>query len=565
MIASTSQANSEVALMADIHKFSNAGGSVIQIRTREPNRAAITLRKNLIGSDTPYREWDVVNGWRTFTKENFTDFRPAGKATDFLEALGAPLADLRLATSALHAEPDKVHYYVFINPQAWMKNSPIVSEYISQYATILPTTNVCMLLVTDDEPLQGIPLGDMLVTEFSTPSSDELKQVLTETVGNAVNQDGSYPGGSSLRTSDIERLAHMGLGLTLSEFETYASITLVEGNEEADDKVTVDRLMAGIGKGKTAVIRQSEILELTPTTSIADVGGMQRLKDWVQQRSNAYSDEAREFGVEPPKGAALVGVPGTGKSLVAKAIASVFEVPLVRLDFARVFSKYVGDSESRVRAALKMVESMAPCVLFVDEIDKGLGGAGGGGDSGTSSRVLGSFLTWLQECKAPVFTMVTANRVDGLPPELLRRGRFDQIFSVGMPGPEARREVFRIHLERRGRNLTDFSAMEIETIITESNGYVPAEIESAIKDAITTAFNDTTDKTKKLKVSHIVAALKNLVPMSKSHADKIDRIVEWAAANATNVEYTAESPDPRTSTAHIPHSNTRRIATPRRR
>lgn len=564
MIATSMQGNSEDSLMTELLKLSSAGGSVIQIRTREPIRAAVTLRKHLIGTDSPYREWDICNGFRVYTKENFTDFRvsSAGGKDDFVTALEVPIAELRNTNSQVNADPEQVHYFVYLNPQHFM-NNPYVTELVTQYAAVLPTTNVCLIFITNDAPLQGVPLGDTLVTDFNTPNAAELSEALTRVVEESLKQEESFPDGSDLTQEDIARIAHMGLGLTHSEFEAYAAITLVDAGESGDRMITADRLLAGIGKGKTAVIRQSEILELTTTTDISEVGGMQRLKDWVQQRSNAYSKEAKDFGVEPPKGAALVGVPGTGKSLVAKAIASVFEVPLVRLDFGRVFSKYVGDSESRVRAALKMVESMAPCVLFVDEIDKGLGGAGGGGDSGTSSRVLGSFLTWLQECKAPVFTMVTANRVDGLPPELLRRGRFDQIFSVGMPGTDARREVFRIHLQKRGRKLEDFSAADIESLLAASNNYVPAEIESAIKDAITIAFNDQT--TDVLEARHIIDALRNLVPMSKSHAEAIARIVDWSEVNATNVEYTDKSPDPKRVAEVAGRVKAgRRIVTPRR-
>ena len=185
------------------------------------------------------------------------------------------------------------------------------------------------------------------------------------------------------------------------------------------------------------------------------------------------------------------------------------------------------------RAALQMAEDMAPVLLFADELDKGLGGAGGGGgDNGTSSRVLGTFLTWLQECKSPVFVMATANRVDGLPPELLRRGRFDQIFSIGLPSDVERLEVLNIHLRKRGKTL-EFSKEEIFQFTTASRDYVPAEIESAVKDALILAFN----AKEELGMSHVLDSLKDMVPMSKSNAASIARMVEWAKDNATPVNY----------------------------
>jgi SpoVK/Ycf46/Vps4 family AAA+-type ATPase len=232
------------------------------------------------------------------------------------------------------------------------------------------------------------------------------------------------------------------------------------------------------------------------------------------------------------------------------------------LDFGRVFSKYVGDSESRVRSALKMIEQMAPCVLFADEIDKGLGGSGGGGDSGTSSRVLGSYLTWLQECKAPVFNVVTANRVQGLPPELFRRGRFDKIFSVTMPNPKGREEVLRIHLRKRGRDLDNFEREDIQAFLDASEGYVPAEIEAAVKDAITESFADVAAED--LEMRHLIAAIKDMIPLSKSHASAMEEIKRWAEANATPVEYTEQSPDPKLKVEPVPARPVGRVIRTRR-
>jgi ATP-dependent 26S proteasome regulatory subunit len=232
-------------------------------------------------------------------------------------------------------------------------------------------------------------------------------------------------------------------------------------------------------------------------------------------------------------------VHNTGKSLAAKSVASELGVPLVRLDFGRIFNSLVGASEERVRMALRMVESMAPVVLFVDEIDKGLGGIGSGGDSGTSSRVLGTFLTWLQENKRPVFTMVTANNVKGLPPELLRRGRFDAIFSTGMPTHEEREEVTCIHLAKRGYDPEDMGVNGIKAIARASAGYVPAEIESAIKDGLIDAFAEGEDFCE----DHVVVALRAMVPLSKAFNKEINAMTLWAHENATPAGLVADHSD----------------------
>jgi SpoVK/Ycf46/Vps4 family AAA+-type ATPase len=225
----------------------------------------------------------------------------------------------------------------------------------------------------------------------------------------------------------------------------------------------------------------------------------------------------------------FVGIPGTGKSLAAKAISQVLGVPLVRLDFGRVFNSFVGRSEERMRVALKMVESMSPCVLFCDEVDKGLGGIGGSGDSGTSSRVLGSFLTWLQENKTPVFTMVTANNITGLPPELLRRGRFDAIFAAGLPNEAERMEILKIHLRKRGYDLAKFPAKDKNNVMVLSAGYVGAEIEAAVQDGLIDAFA----AEEKFSLRHVGEALERMVPLSKAHNALIQEMTLWMQNNAT--------------------------------
>jgi len=551
--------HSEAMLMGSIHRLADAGGSVIQIRTREVLRAALILRKNLVGSGEPYKEWDITNGFRVFTTENFADHKVTGDGKDFLEALRAPLEDLRGPTSQVSLRRDKVHYFIYINPMPFLVGMPIVTEMLQQYSAILPSTNVCTILVTPDVPITELAVGTVVVADLPTPDSEELRAILSRSIKDMTKNKSTFPKGSTVTEEQLIKIANMGLGLSLQEFETYVAISVIDASLAQDDAITADRLLEGVARGKTAIVRQSEILELTHTEDIENVGGMGRLKDWLRLRATCFTDEAREYGIQPPKGIVLAGVPGTGKSLVAKAAAFELEIPLVRLDFGRVFSKWLGDSESRVRQALKMIEGMAPVVLFVDEIDKGLGGAGaGGGDAGSSSRVLGTFLTWLQENTAPVFTIVTANRIDSLPPELLRRGRFDEIFASGLPDAIDRRDVLAIHLRKRKRDIKKFKSAEIAEFMAVTEGYVPAEIESAVKSALIDSYND--EDAQDLEMRHIVKAIREMVPMSKSHKENIDRILKWAKDNATPVSYepaAAGSPGGATP-------RTRRILTPSR-
>lgn len=522
MISSSPNEDSEAALMSSIYKFSNAGASVIQVRTREVMRAAYILRKHLIGSESPYKEWDVVNGFRDFTNENLVDNKVTGTREDFLQAILYPLEQLRLPTSIVNAQVEQIHYFVYVDAQPYIANNPIAIEVIQQYASILPSTNVCILFVTPLMALTDIPSGTLLVTDLPTPTADELQKVLSR----IIKESGDTAKNIKLKAGDLEKVANMGLGLSLYEFETHAAITIVESGMQGEKSISVDHFLEGIAKGKTEVIKQSEILELMATESMEDVGGMGRLKKWVAARAGCYSDEAKAFGIETPRGVVLAGLSGTGKSTVAKCIASELGVPLIKMDFSRVFSKFVGDSEARIHAALKMIEGMSPLVVLIDELDKVLGGSGGGGDSGTSSRVLGTFLTWLQENNTPVFTVVTLNKVDGLPPELLRRGRFDQIFSVSLPNPEERKDILAIHLRKRGRKMVDFSASDVAHFLEKSEGYVPAEIESAVKDALIAAFNDT--NAEDVEMRHILNALSFMVPMSKAHPEVTERLARWA-------------------------------------
>jgi SpoVK/Ycf46/Vps4 family AAA+-type ATPase len=255
--------------------------------------------------------------------------------------------------------------------------------------------------------------------------------------------------------------------------------------------------------------------------SLADIGGQPLLKRWLERRKNAFSDAARQFGLPEPKGLLLLGVQGCGKSLTAKAIASGWRLPLLRLDMGRIFSGLIGSSEENVRRAIRIAESLAPVVLWVDEIEKGLAGTSGQGDSGTSARVFGSLLTWMQEKTAPVFVVATANRIEGLPPELLRKGRFDEIFFVDLPNEADRAAIFGIQLKKRGRESKGFP---LEELAKRSEHFSGAEIEQAIISAMYDAFADGVE----LEPRHIEVALQETVPLAVTMAADIARLREWA-------------------------------------
>jgi SpoVK/Ycf46/Vps4 family AAA+-type ATPase len=519
-----SSRHSEKDFREKLAMFIDSGAGIVHVRAREVIRASIAVAKQGILDDAQVYQWDVVNGMRPITETNVGNVinnDDADGQMDFTESFRKPLTELRE-----RADEETPKYFVFINPHPYLENNPVFTQLLLDYSHVLPSSNIAIILITPDMPLPSEVDTQILSIYFDPPGLGELAESLNQITEEVESQ---FEDGISLSEEDVEKLCFVGAGMTKASFEMYASLAIVEAGREGKNEVLLEDITKGVSVGKTDIVNSNDILELYPSTDINNVGGLENLKSWVAKRRNCYSDEAREFGIEPPKGLVLVGPPGTGKSLVAKATSSELGVPLVRLDFGRVFNSLVGASEERIRKALRMVESMAPCVLFVDEIDKGLGGIGGSGDSGTSSRVLGSFLTWLQDNKAPVFVMVTANNVTGLPPEMLRRGRFDAIFATNLPTPEERREVLRIHLALRNRDIGSFEESEVADVIASSEGYVPAEIESAVKDALVNAF----DNEEELTMGHVVEALRSMVPLSKAFKSKIDEMSEWAKNNAT--------------------------------
>lgn len=517
------QRNSEEGFRHRFSTFVDSGAAVIHVRTGEIMRCLMALRKQAVADKGEYLEWDIVNGFREFTVADMANLVKKGDGN--IDIAGAFSAPMDAVTSYVG---ERTRYYVFVNPHVFLENNPHMSQLVLQYASILPATNICLVLVTPDTPLPGDVPVNLLSLTFDPPGLGELRDTLSSVLEGVMD---GFEGGAALSEEDKERVCYVGAGMTSHNFETYASLAVVEAARAGKASLTADDIITGVTVGKTDVVNSNDILELYPSASIDDVGGMENLKSWVQKRAGCYSDAARDFGIEPPKGMVLVGPPGTGKSLVAKAVSSVLGVPLVRLDFGRVFNSLVGASEERMRVALHMVEKMAPVVIFCDEIDKGLGGIGGSGDSGVSSRVLGTFLTWLNDCKYPVFTIMTANNVTGLPPELLRRGRFDAIFSTSLPTPRERREVLRIHLGLRGRSIENFPDSEVSNVIDLTEGYVPAEIESAVKDALIDAYSDDTD----MSMAHMEKAVKSMVPLSVAFKAQIETMGEWARNNATPV------------------------------
>jgi len=393
--------------------------------------------------------------------------------------------------------------------QCW-ENQPRVTRKLKNLSQRLKYTKKTIIVVA---PVTKVPeeLNDeCVVVEVPPPGVEDLTRILDQLLQSPNVR-------INLAAGDKERILQAALGLSSSQAQRIFAKAIVSHG------VLDGRDIQLINEAKKQVIRQSGALEyFTASERISDVGGLDILKEWLGTRERAFSKEARAYGLPTPKGIALLGIPGTGKSLTAKMVASLWRLPLLRLDIGALFGSLVGESEENARKALSLAETVAPCVLWIDEIEKGL--AVGGGDGGTSMRVFGTILSWLQEKKEPVFVVATANKISLLPPELLRRGRFDEIFFLDLPTTAERRAIFQVHLRKRGRSPENY---DVDALAKAAEGYVGAEIEQAVIDAMYVAFDDPTEPGREFTTLDLLSALKKLVPMSRSQREIIEDLRQW--------------------------------------
>jgi SpoVK/Ycf46/Vps4 family AAA+-type ATPase len=356
------------------------------------------------------------------------------------------------------------------------------------------------------------------LVKLELPAEADLRALAEEVFGNLSRQ---HRLGPPPAPEILDKIAGALRGLTL--FEAERALT----RAALDDPTLGPRDIEVIAEMKKEILSRERVLDCVPQTeALDDVGGLQNLKAWLEKRRNAFTPEAKRFGVEAPRGILLLGVQGCGKSLAAKAVAKTWELPLLRLEPGRLFDKFVGESEKNLDRALATAERMAPCVLMIDEIEKGFASVvSSESDGGLSRRILGRLLGWMQEREAPVFLVATCNQITALPPELMRKGRFDEIFFIDLPGVDERREIFSIHLARRHR---DPAAFDLGALATASEGFSGAEIEQAVVAALYTAFARRVE----LSTEHILDEIKATKPLSVTRAEEVEELREWARGRA---------------------------------
>jgi SpoVK/Ycf46/Vps4 family AAA+-type ATPase len=404
--------------------------------------------------------------------------------------------------------------YIFKDLHAFIEG-PVITRWLRDAIASFKGSDKVIILMS---PVQTLPIElekEVVVLDYPLPNLSELNQVLSARLAKSR--------GNRLSTETREKLLKAALGLTKDEAEKVYRKAQVKAGQLTESEVEI------VLSEKKQLIRRNGILEyIEEDETINSVGGLEELKRWLKQRSNAFTERAREYGLPQPKGMLILGVPGCGKSLIAKTTSRLWGLPLLRLDMGRVYDgSTVGRSEANLRSALKTAESISPVILFIDELDKAFAGGGGSGDSdgGTSGRIFGSFLTWMQEKKSPVFVMATANRVERLPGEFLRKGRFDEIFFVDLPNSAERRDIFRIHLGKR-RSETD--RFDIEQLTKVSDGFSGAEIEQAIIAAMYDAFAQDREFTQ----LDIIAAIKATLPLSRTMTEQVTALRDWAGQRA---------------------------------
>ena len=487
----------------DIEHLMRARYPLIYILSSEEKRVEKSIADVLHAREreksykTKIYTWSITEGVR-LGKE------PQGDSKD-------PLKALRFVVEAKH---DERAVFILRDLHAYLKN-PEVVRLLRDIGRKLKEELKTVFLIS---PLLAIPPEldkEVAVVEYPLPELAEIDAIFDRV---SRNTGAKIPSGQ-----EREHVVEAALGLTADEAEGVFAKSLVQTGGAFDIDVILSE--------KERIVRKSGVLEFFRThQKMDDIGGLDVLKGWLRKRQSAFSEEARQFGLPRPKGILMIGIPGGGKSLTAKAVGAAWRLPLLRLDVGKIFAGIVGSSEENMRRAIQMAEAVAPSILWVDELEKGFSGTGSSNnsDAGTAARVFGSFITWLQEKTSPVFVIATANNVDELPPEMMRKGRFDEIFFVDLPSLPEREEIAAIHLRRRGRDPSDFN---LEQIAEKSEGMTGAEIEQAIVSALFDEY-DLRGKAGVLTTEGVLHSLQETVPLSRTMKEKIAALRNWCKTRA---------------------------------
>jgi SpoVK/Ycf46/Vps4 family AAA+-type ATPase len=530
----------------ELDRLMGASIGVIAVRTREFERAKLLLHEWASMRGMSHNVWDINHGMWAYREIPTVSEKPGDtpelavdgeRIAEYMQPLEELPHTLQLFQSLEHFE--KRHKNrdternsflgVFVGLSNEELSNTVVQQYIRDHVQRAYENNDRMVLLLPlATEIPATITGDIEIVDLDPPSFAELKDILgdmVETIAKACRYEPDE--------EDQDAIVQNGLGMTGQEFDNAISLAVVDAGEivasDADAEITRDHFIKVVRKRKLEILKQTQMLELMPPVSIKEVGGLDLLKKDLLKTSAAFTPEAREYGITLPRGFIAVGPPGTGKTLLCKATSAVLGLPSIRFDMAAVFSGLVGSSEANMRMALKMVENMAPCIMFIDEIEKAAPPAEGGGDSGVGQRVLGTFLTWLNDRAdrdIPVYVIASANDVSRLPPELLRMGRFDAKWSLTFPSKPERQQIFKIHVEKRGHKMTDKDYL---ALAAQTETYVGAEIEGIVEKAL---LEDFVAGHPKLQYDTLTKVIRETRPQIKAFPERINAMREWCENHA---------------------------------
>lgn len=468
---------------------------LITIETRD-EKEAVSLIVNLAGTmRKPVYGWNLVNGFSLMDKKGNIQGSNRLEPTEVLHAIH---------------EQYKSALFILMDYHPYLQNDRNV-RLIKEIALSAERLNNTIFFVSTQIELPDEIKHLSAKYELAFPSEEKIKAFVMQMIKTWMNENPQkkVQVDESILNVFIKNLQ----GLSFPEIKRILYNALRDNAINKDD-------IPEIAKAKYYLLNKDNVLYYEhDTSSFTEVGGLIKLKDWLEKRKKIYIGDIKTTGIDVPKGVLLLGVQGSGKSLAAKAVAGTWGIPLLRLDFGTLYNKYYGETERKTREALKMADTMAPCILWIDEIEKGLGSDSN--DSGTSKRVLGTFLTWMAERKTLVFLVATANDIQNLPPELLRKGRMDEIFFVDLPGEEIRKEIFSIHLKKRNLNPDDF---DLDKIAKACEGFSGSEIEQVI----VSGFYMVIGGYMQLNTELLLDEINKTRPLSIVMSENINAMREWA-------------------------------------
>ena len=487
--------------MNDFEQFEQlieSGTYCISIATHEERYALEIIRKTAARRKRDMWVWSVADGLR----DGLIDGSPSIADTD------APAAGL---ASMMKAKAGSL--CVTLDLGEHLRGGKAL-RLLRDLVDSFHKTGITIVMIDCNDNLPEVIKAYAKRFELSYPDEEELRQIIRATLQRIHR---SRPIEVGITQKGLDAIVRNLRGLTRRQAVRIISDTVAADQQFNDDDINV------IIANKRRMIQQGGLLEYIQTPlDLDEIGGMRNLKKWLNQRRDVFSAQAKAFGIVPPKGVLMLGVQGAGKSLCAKAIATAWQQPLLRMDPSTLYASFIGESERNLREALRQTEMMSPVILWIDEIEKAFASAASrSADGGLSQRMFGTLLTWLQEHQTPVFVVATANDIEALPPELLRKGRFDEIFFVDLPTPEVRKQIFAIHLRKRNRNPADFN---LDLLAESSEDYSGSEIEQAVIAALHEAYADKAE----LDTPRIVATLEGSPPLSATMAERVTALRRWS-------------------------------------